>query len=100
MDEDGEACVFKAKDRKFVQSQLTKVLQSHSHDSPTMIEMFSPNRFAEAASQCGIVSRAFFNLSDGWHWGNQDLRKQAEHAIRVIEPDLSIMCPPYGPLSQ
>lgn len=96
----GVCCVFKAKDRREVQNHMSDVLASHLHDAPTMVEFFSPNRFAEWTPKFGLIHRASFDLSDGWDWRDRQLRSQSEYALRVIEPDLTVLSPPCGPLSR
>lgn len=96
---DGVLCVFKAKERKELQRQVTEVLKVDKGEMPSVVELFNPGRFAAMAESFGLVSRGSFDLSDGWDWSDRQMRIQAEKALELIEPDLAVMSPPCGPLS-
>ena len=84
--------VMPAHARKELRSNLTEVLQAQGRDQMTMIEVFSPGRFAEKAGQFGFVSRGSFDLSSGWDWSDPIQRKKAEETIALTEPD--VLCLP------
>ena len=48
-DEPGVQCVFKHQDRKRVQENLTEVLSARKAEALSIIELFSPRRFADLA---------------------------------------------------
>lgn len=66
--ETGAWCVFKAKERKQVLQNISSVLAQTSEDAPTVMEIFSPGRFQDKTSQCGLVGRGALDLSSGWDW--------------------------------
>ena len=95
-DDPGVQCVFKHQDRKEVQQNMT-VLSVRKAEALSIIEIFSPRRFADLAELFGMVSRGSFDLSDGWNFNNRDHRMQAEETVKCVDPDLLTMCPPCGP---
>ena len=99
-DDPGVQCVFKHQDRKEVQQNMTEVLSVRKAEALSIIELFSPRRFADLAELFGMVSRGSFDLSDGWNFNNRDHRMQAEETVKCVDPDLLTMCPPCGPLSR
>ena len=79
---------------------MTEVLSVRKAEALSIIELFSPRRFADLAELFGMVSRGSFDLSDGWNFNNRDQRMQAEETVKCVDPDLLTMCPPCGPLSR
>ena len=98
-DDGGVQGVMPASVRKELKTNLTEVLQARPQDHLTMIELFSPGRFAEKADQFGFVSRGAFDLSSGWDWTDPVQRKKAEVTVEMVAPDVLCMSPPCGPLS-
>ena len=98
-DDVGVCCVFKAKERKEVLGNVTRVLAQNARDAPSLMEVFSPGRFQEWADQCGITGRGALDLSEGWDWRKMEHRRRAEEALAIIDPDFSVFSPPCGPLS-
>ena len=96
---DGVKGVMSSSIRKELKTNLTEVLQARHHDHLTIIEVFSPGRFAEKAEQFGFVSRGSFDLSNGWDWSDATQRQKAEMTIEMVAPDVLCMSPPCGPLS-
>ena len=45
-EETGVHCVFKAADRREVQEKMSQVLRCHRQEAPSVVEIFSPGRFA------------------------------------------------------
>ena len=99
-DEAGTWCVFKAKERLELQSQISEVLKVNDESKPTMVEVFSPGRFKEACEKFGVTCRASLDLSNDWDWRKISHRRAAEEAIELMDPDLNTLCPPCGPLSK
>ena len=100
VDDPGTMGVFKHQDRKGLQSNMTEVLSTRKAEALSIMEIFSPRRFADLAEHFGMVSRGSFDLSEGWDFNIRDHRRQAEDAVRMVDPDLLTMCPPCGPLSR
>ena len=98
-DDGGVHCVFSTSDRKDLIRSSAEVLNSMPDQSPTIVEVFCPDRFSEHAEKFGMVGRASFDLSSGWDWRRADHRRSAEEIIDLVNPDLVLMCPPCGPLS-
>ena len=99
-DDPGIQCVFKHQERKGLQQNMTEVLATRKAEALSIIELFSPRRFADLAELFGMVSRGSFDLSDGWNFNVRDHRLQAEETVKCVDPDLLTMCPPCGPLSR
>ena len=100
MDDPGTRGIFKHQDRKELQNNLTEVLNTRKAEALSIIEIFSPRRFADLAELFGMVSRGSFDLSEGWDFNLREHRLQAEETVRLVDPDLMTMCPPCGPLSR
>ena len=99
-DDPGIQCVFKHQDRKGIQQNMTEVLATRKAEALSIIELFSPRRFADLAELFGMVSRGSFDLSDGWNFNVRAQRLHAEETVKCVDPDLLTMCPPCGPLSR
>ena len=99
-DELGVPCVFKHQDRKGLQQNMTEMLAVRKAEALSIMELFSPRRFADLAEHFGMVSRGSFDLSEGWDFNHREHRYQAEEAVKMVDPDLLTMCPPCGPLSR
>ena len=95
-----ESGVFKHQDRKGLQQAMTEVLATRKAEALSIVELFSPRRFADLAELFGMVSRGSFDLSEGWDFNLREHRLQAEETVRCVDPDLLTMCPPCGPLSR
>ena len=100
MDDPGTAGVFKHQDRKGLQHNMTEVPNTRRAEALSIMELFSPRRFADLAEHFGMVSRGSFDLSEGWDFNIREHRRQAEETVRCVDPDLLTMCPPCGPLSR
>ena len=100
IEDPGTTGVFKHQDRKGLQQNLTEVLNTRKAEALSIVEIFSPRRFADLAELFGMVSRGSFDLSEGWDFNIRDHRLQAEETVRCVDPDLLTMCPPCGPLSR
>ena len=96
----GSRCVFKGEERKRLIKQLHEVMVVKDDEKLTIIEVFSPGRFAELASGFGFESMGSFDLSDGWDWRKPIHRRRAEQIIEFTMPDVLVMTPPCGPLSR
>ena len=67
----GAHCVMKGSERKELLKQINLVMEKKPEERLTMIEVFSPGRFAELASGFGIAGQHSFDLSDGWDCGGK-----------------------------
>ena len=99
-DDPGIPGVFKHQERKGIQQNMTEVLATHKAEALSVIELFSPRRFADLTELFGMVSRGSFDLSEGWDFNRREHRLQAEETVKCVDPDLLTMCPPCGPLSR
>eukprot|EP00435_Cladocopium_sp_Y103_P001390 s2644_g1.t1 len=95
----GVHCVFKGAERKELQRQIYDALSVRDPADMTIIEVFSPGRFAELASGFGFKSMGSFDYSDGWDWRKPIHRRRAEQIISWTVPDVLVLTPPCGPLS-
>ena len=100
VEDPGVPGVFKHQDRKGLQQAMTEVLATRKAEALSIVELFSPRRFADLAELFGMVSRGSFDLSEGWDFNLREHRLQAEETVRCVDPDLLTMCPPCGPLSR
>ena len=96
----GNQCVFRGDERKKLLKQIHEVMVLKDDERLTIMEIFSPGRFAELASGFGFESMGSFDLSDGWDWRKPVHRRRAEQILEFSPPDVLIMTPPCGPLSR
>ena len=96
----GNRCVFKGAERKHLLKQLHEVMVVRDNERLTIMEIFSPGRFAEMAAGFGFESMGSFDLSDGWDWRKPIHRRRAEQILEFSPPDVLVMTPPCGPLSK
>ena len=85
-DDPGIQCVFKHQDRKGIQQNMTEVLATRKAEALSIIELFSPRRFADLAELFGMVSRGSFDLSDGWNFNVRAQRLHAEETVKCVDP--------------
>lgn len=95
----GVHCVFKGAERKELQRQIFAAMKVEDAGDLTIVEVFSPGRFAELASGFGFKSMGSFDYSDGWDWRKPIHRRRAEQIINWTMPDVLVLTPPCGPLS-
>ena len=100
VEDQGVPGVLKHQDRKGLQQAMTEVLATRKAEALSIVELFSPRRFADLAELFGMVSRGSFDLSEGWDFNLREHRLRAEETVRYVDPDLLTMCPPCGPLSR
>ena len=93
-------CVFKARERKDLQRQLNEVLRMKDDERHSIVEVFSPGRFAEVAQDFGFESMGSYDLSMGWDWNKVVHRRRLEEQLALSPPDVLVMTPPCGPLSR
>ena len=93
-------CVFKAKERRELMQQLNEVLQTKDEGRHSIVEIFSPGRFAEAAQDFDFESLGVYDLSMGWDWTKAIHRRRLEEQLALSPPDVLVMTPPCGPLSR
>ena len=93
-------CVFKAKERRDLMKQLSKVLRTKDEERHSIVEVFSPGRFAEIAQDFGFESLGSYDLSLGWDWTKAVHRRRLEEQLALSPPDVLVMTPPCGPLSR
>eukprot|EP00435_Cladocopium_sp_Y103_P050503 s1907_g15.t1 len=96
----GARCVFRGDERKRLLKQIHEVMVVKEDEKLTIMEVFSPGRFAELAEGFGFQSMGTFDLSDGWDWRKPIHRRRAEQIIAFSPPDVLVMTPPCGPLSR
>eukprot|EP00435_Cladocopium_sp_Y103_P011882 s2377_g3.t1 len=96
----GNRCVFRGEERKQLLKQIHEVMVVKDDEKLTIMEIFSPGRFAELASGFGFESMGSFDLSDGWDWRKPIHRRRAEQILEFSPPDVLVMTPPCGPLSR
>eukprot|EP00435_Cladocopium_sp_Y103_P015753 s1700_g3.t2 len=96
----GNRCVFKGDERKRLLKQIHEVMVVKDDERLTIMEIFSPGRFAELASGFGFESMGSFDLSDGWDWRKPIHRRRAEQILEFSPPDVLVLTPPCGPLSR
>ena len=93
-------CVFKAKERKDLQQQLSEVLRMKDDERHSIVEVFSPGRFAELAQDFGFESMGVYDLSLDWDWNKVVHRRRLEEKLALSPPDILVMTPPCGPWSR
>eukprot|EP00435_Cladocopium_sp_Y103_P011900 s3832_g3.t1 len=96
----GARCVFKGDERRKLLKQIHDVMVVKEDERLTIMEVFSPGRFAEMAAGFGFESMGSFDLSDGWDWRKPIHRRRAEQIMAFSPLDLLVMTPPCGPLSR
>ena len=96
----GNRCVFRGDERKKLLKQIHEVMTVRDDEKLTIMEVFSPGRFAELAEGFGFQSMGAFDLSDGWDWRKPIHRRRAEQIIAFSPPDVLVLTPPCGPLSR
>ena len=64
----GSQCVLRSEERKQLLKQIHEVMVVKDDERLTIMEVFSPGRFAEMAAGFGFESMGSFDLSDGWDW--------------------------------
>eukprot|EP00435_Cladocopium_sp_Y103_P051560 s1160_g16.t1 len=96
----GAHCVFKGDERRKLLQQIHEVMRVKDDERLTIMEVFSPGRFAEMAAGFGFESMGSFDLSDGWDWRKPIHRRRAEQILAFSPPDVLVMTPPCGPLSR
>ena len=65
----GVHCVFEGAEGRELQRQIYSALRVKDLEDLTIMEVFSPSRFAELASGFGFKSMRSFDYSDGWGTG-------------------------------
>ena len=80
--------------------QIHEVMVVKDDEKLTIMEIFSPGRFAELARGFGFESMGSFDLSDGWDWRKPIHRRRAEQILQWSPPDVLVLTPPCGPLSR
>jgi hypothetical protein len=80
--------------------QLHEVMTVREDEKLTIMEIFSPGRFAELAAGFGFKSMGSFDLSDGWDWKKPIHPRRAGQILQLSPPDVLVMTPPCGPLSR
>ena len=93
-------CVFKARERKELMTQLQEVLRVKDDERHSIVEVFSPGRFAEVAQDFGFESLGAYDLSLDWDWNKVIHRRRLEERLALSPPDILVMTPPCGPLSR
>lgn len=96
----GAHCVFHGAERKQLLKQLHDIMTVRAGEELTIMEVFSPGRFAELASGFGFKSMGSFDLSDGWDWRKPVHRRRAEQILQFSPPDVLVLTPPCGPLAE
>ena len=99
-DETDVRCVFKAKERRDLIRQLSEVLSTKDDERHSIVEVFSPGRFAETARDFGFESLGVYDLSLDWDWCKPIHRRRLEEQLALSPPDVLVMTPPCGPLSR
>lgn len=96
----GSRCVFRGDERKKLLQQVREVMVVKADEKLSIMEVFSPGRFAELAEGFGFQSMGTFDLSDGWDWRKPIHRRRAEQILEFSPPDVLVLTPPCGPLSR
>ena len=93
-------CVFKARERRDLIRQVSEVLRTKDDERHSIVEIFSPGRFAENARDFGFEPMGAFDLSLDWDWRKAIHRRRVEEQLALSPPDVLVMTPPCGPLSR
>ena len=81
-------------------TQLQEVLRVKDDERHSIVEVFSPGRFAEVAQDFGFESLGAYDLSLDWDWNKVIHRRRLEEQLALSPPDILVMTPPCGPLSR
>ena len=71
--------------------QLHEVMTVREDEKLTIMEIFSPGRFAELAAGFGFKSMGSFDLSDGWDWKKPIHPRRAGQILQLSPPEVLVM---------